>query len=187
MPSVSMDSPRFEVLQDGFIYGCFHRLHFALVFADVLCGRQWNPSVDQITIYDRESGWIKEREPMINHHNAPSYAYLGFTYKPVIEHEDDDGIRKATHYVHRNGHDRHDFIVHASPYRWLTLDSFQHAVDMHCDGVPLVTEDEVQDQYLADGLKASTLVTVITELANGDLSPSEFRKFILSEVEDGND
>jgi len=45
----------------------------------------------------------------------------------------------------------------------------------------------VQDQYLVDGLKSSTLVTVITELANGDLSPSEFRKFILSEVKDGND
>ena len=183
MPSVSMETPRFEVLKDGFILGFFKHLKHALVFADALDGGVWNPS-GTYSMYDRDNGWVKEREIMINHDNAPEFAYLGFTYKPCIDYEDDEGIRKATHYVHRNGQERHDFIINASPYHWLTLDEFQHEVDMRCGGVPLVTEDEVQDQYLADGLKASTLVSVITELANGDLDPAEFRKFVLSEVKD---
>ena len=183
MPSVSMNSPRFEVLRDGYILGCFHRLQYAMTFADNMCGGRWD-STGPVSVYDRENGWIEEREPMINHDNAPEFAYLGFTYKPCIEYEDEEGIRKATHYVHRNGQEKHDFIIDASPYRWLNLDQFQLEVDMRCSGVPFVTEDEVQDQYLADGLKASTLVTVITELANGDLDPAEFRKFVLSEVKD---
>ena len=186
MPSTSMEGARFEVLKDGFILGQFKHLDFALMFADLLDGGVWKPDGTH-SIYDRENGWIQEREIMINHHNAPEFAYLGFTYKPCIEYEDNEGIRKATHYVHRNGQERHDFIINASPYHWLTLDEFQHEVDMRCSGVPLVTEDEVQDQYLADGLKASTLVTVITELANGDLDPAEFRKCVLSQGDDDGD
>ena len=179
MPSISLDGPRFEVLKDGFILGQFKHLKFALMFADILDGGVWKPN-GTYSIYDRENGWLKEREIMINHDNAPEFAYLGFTYKPCINYEDDEGIRKATHYVHRNGQEKHDFIIDASPYDWLSLDEFLREVDMRCGGVPLVTEDEVQDQYLADGLKASTLVTVITELANGDLDPAEFRKFVLT-------
>ena len=186
MPSISLDGPRFEVLKDGFILGQFKHLKFALMFADILDGGVWKPN-GTYSIYDRENGWLKEREVMINHDNAPSYAYSGFTYQPRIIHEDEEGIRKATHFVHRNGHKKHDFIIDASPYDWLDLDEFQREVDLRCGGIPLVTEDEVQDKYLADGLKASTLVTVLTELANGDLDPSEFRKFVLTHGGDDGD
>ena len=185
MPSTSMEGARFEVLKDGFILGQFKHLNFAMMFADMLDGGAWKPS-GTYSIYDRENGWIQERKTMINHDNAPEFAYLGFTYKPCINYEDDEGIRKATHYVHRNGQDRHDFIIDASHYHWLTLDEFQHEVDMRCGGVPLVTEDEVQEMTF-DELKSLTLVTAITELANGDLDPSEFRKFVLAQGDDDGD
>ena len=82
MPSTSMESARFEVLKDGFILGQFKHLKFALMFADLLDGGVWKPDGTH-SIYDRENGWIQEREIMINHHNAPEFAYLGFTYKPL--------------------------------------------------------------------------------------------------------
>ena len=34
---------------------------------------------------------------MISWHNAPEYSHKGYIYRPEIEHEDEEGIRKATH------------------------------------------------------------------------------------------
>jgi len=77
---------------------------------------------------------------MITYSNAPNYRYNGYRYVPQIEHEDEEGIRKATHFVYRvedidpNNQDEGmatpDFIVNASPYRWLTYDEFTYHVDM---------------------------------------------------------
>ena len=41
---------------------------------------------------------------MINHSNAPKFGYAGYTYRPAIEHEDEEGIRKATHFVYIDCH-----------------------------------------------------------------------------------
>jgi hypothetical protein len=58
---------------------------------------------------------------MINWHNAPEYSHKGYIYKPEIEHEDEEGIRKATHrFVNRvNPLDVMQCGEH-TPYRWMT-------------------------------------------------------------------
>jgi len=58
---------------------------------------------------------------MINWHNAPEYSHKGYIYKPEIEHEDEEGIRKATHrFVSRV--DPLDVMQcgEHTPYRWMT-------------------------------------------------------------------
>tara|TARA_Y100000114_G_scaffold53378_2_gene48721 strand:+ start:454 stop:678 length:225 start_codon:yes stop_codon:yes gene_type:complete len=59
---------------------------------------------------------------MISHYNAPSFSYRGWVYLPEVEHEDDDGIRKATHrFVNRA--DPSDIMICAEhlPYDWMTF------------------------------------------------------------------
>lgn len=67
---------------------------------------------------------------MINLHNAPEYSYRGFIYKPEIEHEDEDGIRKATHrFVNRV--DPLDVMIcgEHTPYQWMTLGEAKSFID----------------------------------------------------------
>ncbi len=76
---------------------------------------------------------------MISWHNAPTYRYQGYVYKPDVD-EYDDGIRKASHNVYKEGreymmHALPVFIIDASPYRWINYDSFTYHVDMMCGNV----------------------------------------------------
>ena len=118
---------------------------------------------------------------MINHHNAPKFGYAGYTYRPEIEHEDEAGVRKVTHFVYLNCDEEPAFVIDASPYTWLTLEEFQYHIDMKQGGVEKVTEDQILDRFPELGGGYSAVIDIITELANGDLSPEEFRKFVLTE------
>jgi len=74
---------------------------------------------------------------MITYDNAPNYRYNGYRYVPQIEHQDEEGIRKATHFVFKvenynpnsSGIALPDFSINSSPYRWLTYDEFMHHID----------------------------------------------------------
>tara|TARA_R100001163_G_scaffold33057_1_gene25634 strand:- start:4190 stop:4567 length:378 start_codon:yes stop_codon:yes gene_type:complete len=124
---------------------------------------------------------------MINHSNAPKFGYAGYTYRPAIEHEDEEGIRKATHFVYLDCDEEPAFVIDASPYSWLTMEEFQYHVDMKQGGVEKLTEDQVLHKFpeLYGGF--SCVIELITELANGDLDPVEFRKFVLTEETDDAD
>lgn len=67
---------------------------------------------------------------MISWHNAPEYSYKGYIYKPEIEHEDDEGIRKATHrFVNRvNPLDVMQCGEH-TPYRWMTFEQAKQFIN----------------------------------------------------------
>ena len=122
---------------------------------------------------------------MINHHNAPKFGYAGYEYRPDIEHEDEEGVRKVTHFVYLNCDDEPAFVIDASPYAWLTLGEFQYHIDMKQGGVEKVTEDQILDRFPELGGGYSAVIDIITELANGELDPVEFRKFVLTEeIED---
>ena len=122
---------------------------------------------------------------MINHHNAPKFGYAGYTYRPAIDHEDEEGVRKVTHFVYLNCDEEPAFVIDANPYAWLTLEEFQYHVDMKLGGVEKVTEDQILDKFPELGGGYSAVIDIITELANGDLSPVDFRKFVLTEeIED---
>ena len=130
---------------------------------------------------------------MINHHNAPKFGYAGYEYRPVIEHEDEEGVRKITHFVHLNCDEEPAFIIDAltnvltnkaSPYAWLTLEEFQYHIDMKLGGVERVTEDQILNKFPELGGGYSAVIEIITELANGDLSCVDFRKFVLTEETD---
>ena len=84
---------------------------------------------------------------MINHHNAPKFGYAGYEYRPVIEHEDEEGVRKVTHFVYLNCDDEPAFVIDASPYTWLTLGEFQYHIDMKQGGVEKLTEDQVLHKF----------------------------------------
>ena len=60
---------------------------------------------------------------MISWHNAPEYSHKGYIYRPEVEHEDEEGIRKATHrFVSRvDVHDVMECHDH-SPYSWMTFE-----------------------------------------------------------------
>ena len=118
---------------------------------------------------------------MINHHNAPKFGYAGYTYRPAIDHEDEEGVRKVTHFVYLNCDEEPAFVIDANPYAWLTLEEFQYHVDMKLGGVEKVTEDQILDKFPELGGGYSAVIDIITELANGDLSTEEFRKFVLTE------
>ena len=77
--------------------------------------------------------------------------------------------------------DKAFFAFDANPYEWLTLEEFQYHVDMKLGGVEKVTEDQILDKFpeLYGGF--SCVIELITELANGELDPVEFRKFVLTE------
>lgn len=67
---------------------------------------------------------------MINHHNAPSHSYRGWVYMPEIEHEDDEGVRKASHrFVDRV--DPRDVMIcgEHSPYQWMTFQQVVEFID----------------------------------------------------------
>ena len=66
---------------------------------------------------------------MINHHNAPEYRYNGYSYVPYIAHEDEEGIRKASHRV-VNMVTGAEFKVDHSPYRWMEREEFEYHIDM---------------------------------------------------------
>ena len=71
---------------------------------------------------------------MISWHNAPTYRYNGYVYRPDVD-EYDDGVRKAWHFVFREGDEyktnaKPDFTIDASPYDWVTYDEFTYHVDM---------------------------------------------------------
>ena len=122
---------------------------------------------------------------MISHKNAPKFGYAGYEYRPAIEHEDEEGVRKVTHFVHLNCDEEPDFVIDASPYAWLTLEEFQYHIDMKQGGVEKVTEDQILDRFPELGGGYSAVIDIITELANGELDPVEFRKFVLTEeIED---
>lgn len=67
---------------------------------------------------------------MINHHNAPQYSHRGYLYQPFIEHEDEEGIRKATH-LFINRADPSDIMQCAehTPYEWMTFDQSKAFID----------------------------------------------------------
>jgi hypothetical protein len=67
---------------------------------------------------------------MINWHNAPEYSHKGYIYKPEIEHEDEEGIRKATHYC-VNRIDPTDVRISShSPYKWMNEQEFKDFINM---------------------------------------------------------
>lgn len=79
---------------------------------------------------------------MISWHNAPSYRYNGYRYMPEVD-EDDEGIRKAWHYVYKvedvdvndspithKGMTTPSFHLDHTPYHWLTYDEFTYHIDM---------------------------------------------------------
>ena len=67
---------------------------------------------------------------MISWHNAPEYSYKGYIYRQEIEHEDGEGIRKATHrFVNRvNSLDVMECREH-TPYRWMTLEQAKQFIN----------------------------------------------------------
>ena len=67
---------------------------------------------------------------MISWHNAPEYSYKGYIYKQEIEHEDEEGIRKATHrFVNRvNPLDVMQCGEH-TPYRWMTFEQAKQFIN----------------------------------------------------------
>ena len=66
---------------------------------------------------------------MISWHNAPEYVRQGYVYKPEI-HEDEEGIRKASHRC-VNRIDATDVMISPhTPYHWMTQDEFNEFVDM---------------------------------------------------------
>lgn len=66
---------------------------------------------------------------MISWHNAPTYSYKGFIYKPDVM-EYDDGVRKAMHdIVSRLEPNRVVYSTNVSPYRWMTEDEFKAFID----------------------------------------------------------
>jgi len=71
---------------------------------------------------------------MISWHNAPIFRYQGYVYSPEV-HEYDDGIRKASHNVYKEGREHltpalPEFTIDESPYRWISYDLFTYHVDM---------------------------------------------------------
>jgi len=67
---------------------------------------------------------------MISWHNAPEYSHKGYIYRPEVEHEDEEGIRKAIHrFVNRV--DPIDVIEcwEHSPYSWMTLEQAKEFIN----------------------------------------------------------
>ena len=66
---------------------------------------------------------------MISWHSAPEYSHKGYIYRPEVD-EDDEGIRKATHYC-VNRVDATDVMVAPHlPYSFLTQEQFNNFVTM---------------------------------------------------------
>jgi len=65
---------------------------------------------------------------MISWHNAPEYSHKGYIYRPEIEHEDEEGIRKATHRCVSRIDPLDVMIAPHLPYRFLTEDQFKEFV-----------------------------------------------------------
>ena len=67
---------------------------------------------------------------MINWHNAPEYSHKGYIYKPEIEHEDEEGIRKAWHRCVSRVDPTDELVSNATPYRWMTEQEFKEFIDV---------------------------------------------------------
>ena len=65
---------------------------------------------------------------MISWHSVPDYSRKGFVYKPEID-EDDEGIRKATHYCVNRVDPSDVMIASQLPYKFLTRDEFNEFID----------------------------------------------------------
>ena len=61
---------------------------------------------------------------MISWHTIPNYSCKGFLYKPEIE-EDEEGIRKATHYCVNRCDPTDVMVASHSPYEFLTRKEFK--------------------------------------------------------------
>tara|TARA_R100000951_G_C2640812_1_gene180890 strand:+ start:1118 stop:1342 length:225 start_codon:yes stop_codon:yes gene_type:complete len=67
---------------------------------------------------------------MINWNNAPEYSHKGYIYKPEIEHEDEEGIRKAWHRCVSRVDPTDELVSNATPYRWMTEQEFKEFIDV---------------------------------------------------------
>ncbi len=65
---------------------------------------------------------------MISWHNAPDYRHKGYAYVPDVAHEDEEGIRKAGHYV-INAATGDKKTISGPSYRWLTEEEFTTRID----------------------------------------------------------
>jgi|TARA_R100000388_G_scaffold61524_1_gene45057 hypothetical protein len=66
---------------------------------------------------------------MIHWDNAPEYSRKGYVYKPEI-HEDEEGIRKASHRCVNRIDPTDVMIAPDLPYDWMTQERFNEFVDM---------------------------------------------------------
>ena len=66
---------------------------------------------------------------MIHWDNAPEYVRQGYVYKPEI-HEDEEGIRKASHRCVNRIDPTDVMIAPDLPYDWMTQERFNEFVDM---------------------------------------------------------
>ncbi len=64
---------------------------------------------------------------MISWHTIPQHSHLGYIYKPEVD-EDDEGIRKATHYIVNRIDVRDVMIAPHLPYDFLTKEEFKNFV-----------------------------------------------------------
>ena len=66
---------------------------------------------------------------MIHLDNAPEYVRQGYVYKPII-HEDEEGIRKASHRCVNRIDPTDVMIAPDLRYDWMTQERFNEFVDM---------------------------------------------------------
>lgn len=67
---------------------------------------------------------------MISWHNAPEYSHKGYIYKPEVEHEDEEGVRKAWHRCINRVDPTDELVSNAPPYRWMTEQEFKDFIDV---------------------------------------------------------
>tara|TARA_Y100001937_G_scaffold13157_1_gene17216 strand:+ start:14724 stop:14942 length:219 start_codon:yes stop_codon:yes gene_type:complete len=65
---------------------------------------------------------------MISWHSVPNYSRKGFVYKPEIN-EDEEGVRKATHYCVNRVDPMDVMIAPQMPYDFLTEKEFNDFID----------------------------------------------------------